>query len=275
MKTRLPGPKETLHSSLGPLDSPEVHLQRLQEDLARLKRQIRHTQRLAALGTTAAMLAHEINNLMTPVLGYAKFALSRNDSDLMTKALDTTVKQISSAIAMSDRVLSMAVDEPVAFKCVRLASVVEDAVECLCRDPEKDGITLTIDIADDLMVRANSPQLQQVFFNLLLNAREALDGRTGCITIRASSIDEDTVETTVCDTGCGIAPQDLESVFDDFFSSRRSASPGVASRGAPHKRGTGLGLSICRDILAEHRGGITVQSRLGEGTTFTITLPRR
>ena len=81
-------------------EAVEAHLERLQDDLARLKKQIRHSQRLAALGTTAAMLAHEINNLMTPVMGYAKFALDENDPELMTKALRITLKQIDSVMTM-------------------------------------------------------------------------------------------------------------------------------------------------------------------------------
>ncbi|MEE9294240.1 MAG: ATP-binding protein [Phycisphaerae bacterium] len=237
-----------------------------------MKQQLRQSQRLAALGTAAAMLAHEYNNVMTPIVGYATRALSSDDHEMMAKALRTTLKQAEVVLGMSERILGMAVEEPVAFKPVSVGAVVQDAHECLCRDLAKDGITFTVDIDEGITVWADAKQLQQVFFNLLLNARDALQDRTGRVTIRAKNTDDDTVEIAVTDTGCGISPEECDSVFDPFFTTKPTDSnPWVSGR--DRKSGFGLGLALCRDIVHEHRGSISIQSRLNEGTTFTITLP--
>lgn len=257
--------EKEIHQGTPTGDALTERLSTLENDLTRLKQQIRRSQRLAALGTTAAMLAHEFNNLMTPVMGYARHALRDEDPAAMAKALRTTLTQTETALAITERILGMAVDEPVAFKSVRVSEIVENAVGCLCRDLSKDGVTLVADIDPEIRVWADAKQLQQVFFNLILNARDALSGRTGRVTIGAQATDDDTVEIRVQDNGCGIAPQDLETVFDGFVSTKRSSGNGHG--------GAGLGLTVCRDIIEDHRGRITVQSDLGRGTCFTLTLP--
>jgi len=268
--TAAPMPKQIAQESTPAIAAERAvdqHLDRLQNDLTKLKQQLYHAQKLSALGTNAAVLAHEINNLLTPPLGYAKFALEQNDPSLMAKAVTITVKQIHAVVAMTDRILSMAANEPEPRNVVKLADAVQHAIQCLCRDVKKDGITMTVDVADHLTVQANQNQLEQVFFNLLLNARDALSGRTGQIIIRARSTDDDLIEIAFSDTGTGIAAEHLDEIFDDFFTTKNDPQTG-------EKHGTGLGLSVCRDIIDEHRGTITVQSPAGGGTTFTISLPK-
>lgn len=243
----------------------ESALHKLQDDVTRLNGQVHRSQRLATLGTAAAMMAHEFNNMMTPILGYAKFALNSDDPVLMAKALRTTLKQAEAVSAMADRILGMAVDEPVAFSAVSVRDVVDDAIHALCRDLSKDGITVSVNIDHDVQVWADAKQLRQVFFNLLLNSRDALDGRTGQVTFAARATDNDTVKVTVSDTGCGIPADRLDVVFEAFFTTKTGSNGG--------KRGTGLGLAICRDIIEEHRGSIRVENRPDQGATFTITLP--
>ena len=244
----------------------QTQIRRLEEQFNRLKEQVRQTQQLAALGTAAAMMAHEYNNVMTPVVGYARVAAESNDPELMKKALSMTLRQASVLSAMSDRILGLAVNEAQSFEPVKLKAVVVEAVASMCRDPAKDGITLSIDIADELTVLADDRQLRQVFFNLLLNARQAMQNHHGRITIDAARAGDDGVETRVADTGCGIKPEHLDSIFEPFFTTRGP------TEGGPRK-GCGLGLALCHDIVTEHNGQITVQSQWGEGTTFTIALP--
>ncbi len=238
----------------------------LQGDLARMHTQMHQAQKLASLGTAAAMLAHEFNNIMTPLVAYAQYALTTDDPEMMSKALRTTLKQTAAALEMSGRILGMAGDAPANFAAVTVRSVVDDAVACLCRDLSKDGITLAIDIDARLEVRAEAGQLRQVLFNLLLNARDALEGRSGRITISAAKSVDESVRITVADTGCGIPRDELSAVFDTFVTSKT----GSDGKG---RRGTGLGLAICNEIINKHDGSIQVQSRVGEGTSFTITLP--
>lgn len=268
--------KERPRTQVEPAEAVTASLDVLQSDLSRLKQQVRQSQRLAALGTSAAMFAHEVNNMMTPIVGYAKFAINKGDPETMVKALQTTLTQADSLIAMAGRILGLVVDEPVSFKPVVVAQAVANANECQCRDLSKDGIALNLDIPEELKVWADAKQLQQVLFNLFLNARDALDGGRGTISVRAHATDEDTIVITVSDTGHGIKPEHLGSIFDSFFTTKSADRVSGVQPGEPvsnSKSGSGLGLAICRDIIEEHRGTITAQSEVGRGTTFTITLP--
>ncbi|HUU84510.1 MAG TPA: HAMP domain-containing sensor histidine kinase [Phycisphaerae bacterium] len=245
----------------------QEQIQRLEEQFGRLREQVRQTQQLASLGTAAAMIAHEYNNMMAVVVGRARMALDTGERDLMIKALELTLKQASIVSAMADRILGLAVHEAPTREPVGVREVVEGALTAMCRDPAKDGITLKIEVDDDLKVRADERQLLQVFFNLLLNAREAIQHRSGRIKVGAAPDGADSVRIWVKDNGCGIAPENRERIFEPFVTTKKRDASGKV-------KGSGLGLAICRDIITEHQGSISVESEPDEGTTFTIILPR-
>lgn len=243
-----------------------VQLERAEAQLATVRQQLRQTQQLASLGAAATMLAHEFNNLMTPMVAYARFALDSDDDALRVKALEMTLKQTAVITAMSDRIVRLAVNKPLAPESVGLGEVVEESVASLCRDLSKDGITLKISIDDSLKVWADAKHLQQVFFNLLLNARRALDKRKGRITIQAEPIADRRIRIEFRDTGCGIPGAELDHIFDPFVTSKGNGSGSGAGV-------SGLGLTICRELVHEHGGTISAASTEGKGTTFTIELP--
>ena len=245
---------------------PAQAAERLAQEVSAMRDEMRQLHRLTVLGTAAATIAHEYNNLMTPVLTYAKYALDSGDIELMKKALTVTLKQTGIVTAMSRRVLGLAVDEPETGRTARLREVVEEAVACLCRDLTKDGITLKIDIPDDLAVQIDPRLLQQVLFNLLINARQAILGKSGRIAIEAVRNPDGHVALSVKDNGCGIPPDMLDRIFEPFATTKRGNGNGERS-------GVGLGLAICRDIVQENRGTISVASQVGAGTTFTLTFP--
>ncbi|MCK4661150.1 MAG: ATP-binding protein [Phycisphaerae bacterium] len=262
--------KTTPHPPSGQDIAHKIDLRSQVEDLERrfvaLREQARQAQRLASLGTAAAMLAHEANNLLTPVVGYAKYALDHDDVDLMKKALGITLRQSSALTAMADRILGLAIDHAQLFESIPIVEVVEEAVACLCRDLSKDGITLSLEIDKELKVWGDSRQLVQVLFNLLNNARQAMGKHGGRITISARQCAENRVAVQVRDTGCGIHADQLDNIFHPFFTTKTNL------RKNGH-RGSGLGLAICKDIIEEHRGRISVESEVGKGAVFTITLP--
>ncbi|GMV97156.1 MAG: hypothetical protein AMXMBFR83_15150 [Phycisphaerae bacterium] len=245
----------------------QAHLDRLAAEFDSLKGQLRHAQRLAAIGTNAAVIAHEFNNLFTPVVAYAQHALDAGDNELMRKALAKTLERVGIMRQMSDRLIGMAKQSERIIKAVNVLSVVQAAIECLGRDPAKDNLTVSVQVDPALAVRADENGLIQVLFNLVINARQAmLDRGRGRLTIDAAPTTDGQVEINVRDTGCGIAPDNLPHIFEPFFSTKTHADK-------PDKRGLGLGLSISRDIIEDLGGRISVSSRLDVGTTFTITLP--
>ncbi len=242
----------------------QAQFRKLEAQFALLKEQTRQAQKLASLGSAAAMLAHEFNNLMSPVVGYARYALDHREPDLMAKALEMTLKQTSILTAMSDRILGLAVNEAQRIEAVNVRQAVADAEACLCRDLSKDGITLMNKVAEDVLVSADPKQLQQVLFNLFINARQAITHRSGRIKVWTDVYD-DQVGIHVSDNGGGIPADKLDDIFDAFYSSKQDDRP--------DKSGIGLGLTLCKEIVEEHSGQISVDSQEGEGATFTITLP--
>jgi signal transduction histidine kinase len=260
-----------------PAPTPVVADQALPDSIENLEQwagdfaeQIRQTQKLAAMGTMAAVLAHEFNNLLTRAINYAESALMQpDDVHSVKRSLTRILDSCSHAAQISRSIFDFSGTGDESRRPVALVELVSEAVNCLGRDPAKDNIAVRSRIAPDVTVVANRVLLQQVIFNLLVNARQAIlaDGRQGGrLTVSADRTADGRVELRVADTGCGIAPEDLQRIFKPFFSTKSAEGPG-------ERRGVGLGLAICRSIVEEHGGEIIVESELGVGTTFTITLP--
>lgn len=233
-----------------------------------LKSQISKLQALANLGTATCMIAHEINNLLTPLASYAALALDNpDDKSLNEKALQKAVKNCERASEIMESMLAVANGRTQNKKKAKLIVLVEEIFSCLCRDFAKDGITVKIEIPEGLMVLAVPVQIQQVLMNLILNAREAMLPSGGVLTIKAHD-DTDMVEIEVADTGCGIKPTDLNKIFEPFFTTKTD------KQSSTQRCTGGLGLVFCKKIIDEHRGGISVESQPAKGTTFRITLPK-
>ncbi len=240
------------------------------EHVSAMRDELRQLHRLTVLGTAAATIAHEFNNLMTPIVGYAKYALDSGDVALMQKALRMTLKQTEIGTGMCDRILGLAAHDRDTPQVIKARELVDDSLACLCRDLSKDGITLRTKIDEDLAVRVNPAQLRQVLFNLLINARKAIGAKSGWITIRAERVDEKHLVLVVSDNGCGIPTEMLDTIFEPFVTRNKGNGKRNGSVG---RTGLGLGLAVCRDIVQENGGTIAVESEEGVGTTFTLTLP--
>ena len=239
-----------------------------QQENDALKSQIAQLQTLANIGTISCMIAHEINNLLTPLKNYAELALNNpDDKDLAQKALKKAVQNCERASEIMASMLALASGKMDEKKNARLITLVEEVFTCLCRDFRKDGITVDIQIPEDLTVRAVPVQIQQVLMNLILNARDAMLPRGGVLTIRARE-SEDAIEIEVADTGEGIESENLRNIFEAFFTTK-------VGKNVPSERsGAGLGLAFCKKIIDAHNGRISVESTVGEGSTFKITLPK-
>jgi signal transduction histidine kinase len=243
-------------------------LQKQHEESVALKSQVSRLQALANIGTTTCMIAHEINNLLTPSASYAALALKNpDDKALAEKALQKAMRNCEQASKIMESMLAVANGETEKKKEVLLVSLVKDVFQCLCRDFSKDGITVNLKIPEDLKICAVPVQLQQVLMNLILNARDAMLKTGGVLTIGAHTT-TGSVEIEVRDTGCGIAAEDLKNIFEPFFTTKMDKE----SQGQPS--GCGLGLAFCEKAVSAHGGSISVESRLGEGTIFKIILPK-
>jgi signal transduction histidine kinase len=252
-------------------DAITTELESAQQQLDVLKEQLTESQRLAAIGTIAAVIAHEFNNILTPIISYSQFALQSAESDtpdlgLIRKALTKSFQASTKAGRICNSMLGLARGQS-SYGPVSVQQLVDEVLLVLARDPQKDGIALRVQIQPDLSVMGDQVQLEQVLLNLLINARQAMLGKGGSLTVKAGNVEETgELRLQVIDTGPGIPERVLPRIFQPFFTTK-----GTARRG--ETKGTGLGLSICKEIIEHHHGRIEVQSEVGRGTTFSIYLP--
>jgi signal transduction histidine kinase len=242
-----------------------------QQQLDLLKAELTESQRLATIGTIAAVIAHEFNNLLTPLVSYSQYALESLDSptpdmEMIKKALTKSYQSSTKAGRMCSSMLDLARGES-KFGKVEIQKLVDEVLLVLARDPKKDGIALRLQIQPGLCVEGDNVQLEQVLLNLLINARHAMLGKGGSLTVKAQRVEgAEEIRIQVIDTGPGIPEKLLPKIFQPFFTTKGTAQKGEA-------RGTGLGLAICKEIIEHHRGRIDVTSEVGKGTCFNIFLP--
>ncbi len=239
---------------------PHAQLERLQAEIDRLRGQLTDSHRLSMLGIAAGMIAHEFNNILTPVLGYAKAALARpDDAALVRKALQQSASAVERASSIAEAVLSIAKGGGAAPEDCEIEACISAAVQSLGRDLRQDGIALSIEASEGMRAAISATALEQVLLNLLLNAREAMTPGGGQLAIRVGGCSTWNTHATieVSDTGKGIPLQLRDRVFEPFVSGR----------------GTGLGLAVCRALVEAVGGSIRAEPRQGGGTTVIVELP--
>jgi signal transduction histidine kinase len=235
--------------------------QRLKET----QEQLIQAEKLTSLGQLAASIAHEINNPLSGVLAYTQLLARKVKSDKLSKevAIDYLSKMESELTRSTRLVLNLldfARQSLPTMKEVDINHVIDRAFDLAAHSAELQHVQVVKDLAPSLpKVMADADQLQQVCTNLILNAIQAMPGG-GRLTLR-TSVDNGQLKMEVQDTGCGIPPENMRKLFTPFFSTK------------PEVKGVGLGLAVAYGIIQRHRGRIEVQSKEGEGTTFTIYLP--
>ncbi len=256
-------------------------LEKANQDLKRAQARLVQSEKMASLGTLVAGIAHEINTpigavgsmhntlmracrKLREVLGeqYGEDIL-RNEKvasvlgiiDEANSVIETGTERVTTIVR---RLRSFARLDEAELKKVDIHEGLEDTLT-LIHHEIKNRIKVVREYGDLPLVACFPGRLNQVFLNLLNNARQAIEGE-GVITINTAVVDG-SVRIKITDTGRGIAPDQLERVFD----------PGFTTKGVGV--GTGLGLSICYQIMEDHRGSISVESQLGHGSTFTLRLP--
>ncbi|HEX5707589.1 MAG TPA: ATP-binding protein [Pyrinomonadaceae bacterium] len=229
----------------------------------RLEEQLQQREKLSSIGLLAAGVAHEINTPLTGVSSYTQMLLGMlAEADPKHALLQKIRRQTDRATGIVNNLLNFSRTGGVTqFTEVDLNRVLEDTLQLLEPQLRHGRIEVAREYADDLPPAfGNAGQLQQVFTNLILNARDAIpDG--GSVTLRTWAEGAEAVAVEVEDTGIGIAPENVARIYDPFFTTK-----GVG-------RGTGLGLAVSYGIVQEHSGHISVESAPGRGTTFRITVP--
>lgn len=234
-------------------------------EVQQLREQLVLAQRRALLGDTSAMLAHEFNNLMTPVLARASFAISSKDSELHVQTLERIVTQVNKALDLSRHLLGYYAHGEVDRSDCSVLNVVESSLQDTIRPLSKDGVEVTLEVAESLRARGPAVLLEQVLLNLVLNARAALNNQRGRVHINAQHVEEK-VLIEVHDSGAGI-PADLrEQVFQPFLSDTRAEL--LHSHEA-----IGLGLKLCRLILAQEQGSLMLSESSYGGCCFAVRWP--
>lgn len=229
-------------------------------------------QQLAAVGTLAAGIAHEFNNINTSLLGNLQILLSEHRLQPESAQLaERAFKAAQRAADLTMKLLSFAGPGKFIKRPVSLNQIVHDTAKIIETEFASKGVTISVTEGESPQASADPAQIGQVLMNLLINARHACLGRAEkSIRIETGAADGRCF-LQVADTGCGIEESDLPRLFLPFFSTKGEHSRGETVQSKV--KGTGLGLSISDTIIRDHGGEITVRSRPGLGSVFTVWLP--
>lgn len=232
------------------------------EQLNKKTRELAHHQRLEIMGTLTSSIAHEFNNLLTPIMSYSMLTLEKlpEESDLYDNILEIYLAS-NKAKKIISQLSDLSRKNPESTqKLLSPDNLLRKALNVATPAKAKTVQVKTNLHCEDCCLRGNETQLYQLFLNLILNAFHAMEQDGGTLSI-SSERKENTVQIQIQDTGCGISAEILPHIFEPFFTTKESG------------KGTGLGLAIAQQILEEHNGSVDVQSKLGEGTMFTIQFP--
>ena len=255
------------------MDVTERH--EAEEAVRRLERQLRQSQRLEAMGTLAGGIAHDFNNILGAILGFSEMALRTTRSSRLRRDLECIAEAGERGRALVDRILAFSRSGEGERVAVHVENVIRKASDLLSPNlPKNINVDLQLS-AGNSAIQGDPTQVHQVLMNLMTNAAQAMPkGGRLCVSLKVRSLSEEKVVSTgtlptgdyvvleVADEGTGIPAAIVERIFDPFFTTK---DVGV---------GTGLGLSLVHGIVSEVGGAIDVATKMGEGSVFTVYMPR-
>ncbi|HWE87638.1 MAG TPA: ATP-binding protein [Terracidiphilus sp.] len=230
-----------------------------------LETQLAQADKLSSIGLLAAGVAHEINTPLAVISSYAQMLAKQLRGDpKLSPVLEKITQQSFRAAEIANGLLNFSRTSTTEMRATDLNQVIRDTLSLLEHQFKTARIEVELNLAHALPpIHGNSGKLQQVFLNLLLNAKEAMPAGGQ---LRVATLVNGHVEALVSDSGSGIAPEHMKRIYDPFFTTKTMPRPG-------DKRGTGLGLSVSYGIIQEHAGKIHVESTVGAGTTFHLEFP--
>lgn len=252
-----------------------IELRRDITDHSKLEDQLRQSQKLEAVGQLAGGVAHDFNNILTAIIGYANLAqMKLAQDDPLNYEINQILEASQRAVTLTQGLLAFSRKQPVNLAVVDLNEIVSRFEKLLRRLIREDIDMKIVAAGTELPVFVDRGQIEQVIMNLVTNARDAMpNGGSLTITTERIDIDKHFIQThgygkpgayallTVADTGIGIDKQTQQRIFEPFFTTKEQG------------KGTGLGLSMVYGIVKRHEGFINVYSEPGRGTTFKIYLP--
>jgi C4-dicarboxylate-specific signal transduction histidine kinase len=252
---------------MGDLRETTQEMERREQELREKQEQLVQAGKLATLGELTTGVAHELNNPLNNIglfIGNAldQMRLGRFNRSSVQAELENAMEQVRKATAIISHLRTFGRPAAVSLEEVDVDEVIERSLSLMQEQLRLRAIDVELDLcAEELIVLGNAIQLEQVFINLLTNARDALEESRGKTIRIATSREGDWIKIRFADTGSGI-PRDLEQrIFDPFFTTKEVGT------------GTGLGLSITYSIVKEHGGGISVEPGRRRGASFLIELP--
>jgi two-component system, NtrC family, sensor kinase len=235
-----------------------------------LDERLLQSQKLAAIGELSAGIAHEINNPLAIIRQEAEWMqlllkkIPEQDLKEITElngSVQQIVLQVDRCTEITRNLLDFARKRDPVIQAVEVNRIIEDMTMLVEKEARHNNITIVRVYDQELPhIYSDAPQLRQVILNFLTNATQAI-GADGVVTITTRRRGTEAVDLIFSDTGCGIPEENLDKIFDPFFTTK------------PPGKGTGLGLSICHGIILRLGGQVAVTSQVGQGATFTITLP--
>lgn len=241
-------------------------LKKTHNQIKKSQNQLIQSEKMNALGTMFAGLAHEMNNPMMSILNYTQHCIKHTPKDdINYNTLEDIQNETKRCINIIKNLLTfsrMEEEGEEGYQQTSCPRLLEKVLELMSYRIDNQGVTIQKNIAEDLPeIRIKKNNIQQVFFNLIQNALDAVKGQEKQEIIISISSKDECMNMTIADNGCGIALENLTKVFDPFFTTK------------PPGEGTGLGLSICHNILTNHKGQMDCESKVGLGTKIRILLP--
>src|SRR5579884_1040464 len=230
-------------------------------DRAELERRLVQADKLSSIGLLAAGVAHEVNTPLAVISTYAQMLAKQISGDAQkAPLLEKIAGQTFRASKIVNSLLNFSRTPQVEMAALDLNKVIRETLAVIEHEFTKAGMSVDLALDEPApRIKGHAEKRQQVFLNLFLNARDAMEAG-GRLSV-ASSAEGGSVRVTVADTGSGIAPENLRRIFDPFFTTKAA------------RKGTGLGLSVSYGIVQEHGGEIEVQSEVGKGTRFLLAFP--
>jgi len=265
---RLGDSRKAMIHIMGDLRETTQEMERREQELRDKQEQLVQAGKLATLGELTTGVAHELNNPLNNIglfIGNAtdQLRLGLLDAERLEHELEKALEQVRKATAIISHLRTFGRAAPVSVERVDVDEVIERSLSLMQEQLRLRGIEVELDLcAGELIVLGNAIQLEQVFINLLTNARDALEASPQKTIRIATASDGEEIQIVFSDTGSGIAPEVEQRIFDPFFTTKEVGT------------GTGLGLSITYSIIKEHGGEISVSSEPdGGGARFLIALP--